>query len=99
MTQPLLDKYAVFLTECQAKYEMAAFYINVKRMVDLIKCLISSDHEGNWQLHVSCIQSSMAIFQEFDAVNYLRYGSYYLEKIKVLEVERPGLMMMSDFVV
>ena len=33
----------------------------------------------------------MAIFQEFDAVNYLRYGSYYLETIKILEVEHPEL--------
>ena len=44
----------------------------------------------------------MAIFQEFDAVNYLRYGSYYLEKIKILEVEHPELYqkcMMSEFVV
>ena len=81
---------------------MAEFNINIKRMIDLIKYFISSDREGNWQLHVSCVQSSKAILQEFDAVNYLRYGSYYLEKIKILEVEHPELyrrFVMSEFVV
>ena len=71
-------------------------------LIDLIKCLVTADREGNWPLHVSCIEASMAIFQEFDAVNCLRYGSYYLEKIKILEVEHPELYkicMMSEFVV
>ena len=96
LSKPLLDKYAVFLAD------MASYFINVKRMIVLIKCLVTADREGNWPLHVSCIEASMVIFQEFDAVNYLRYGSYYLEKNKILEVEHPELYqkcMMSEFVV
>ena len=102
LSKPLLHKYAVFLAERQAKSDMASYFINVKRMIDLIKCLVTADREGDWPLHVSCIEASMAIFQEFDAVNYLRYGSYYLEKIKILEVAHPELyrkFMMSEFVV
>ena len=63
LSKPLLDKYAVFLAN------MASYSINVKRMIDLIKCLVTADREGNWPLHVSCIEASMVIFQEFDAVN------------------------------
>ena len=66
LVQPLLVKYNAFLIECQAKSEMAAFNLNIKRMVDLLKCFTTSDREGQWPLHVSCVQSSMAIFQEFD---------------------------------
>ena len=59
LSKPLLDKYAVFLAECQAKSDMASYFINVKRMIDLIKCLVTADREGNWPLHVSCIEASM----------------------------------------
>ncbi len=81
---------------------MGAFNLNIKKMIDILKCLTAADREGQWSVHVACVQSSMAIFQEFDAVNYLRYGSYYLEKITVLEAEHPELyrrFMMSEFVV
>ena len=44
LSKPLLDKYAVFLAECQAKSDMASYFINVKRMIDLIKCLVTADH-------------------------------------------------------
>ena len=33
----------------------------------------------------------MAILHEFDAINFLRYASWYLERIQVLEVTHPTL--------
>jgi len=33
----------------------------------------------------------VGIPREFDAVNYVRYASWYLERIKVLEVTNPSL--------
>ncbi len=44
----------------------------------------------------------MCIFREFDAINYLRYGSWYLERINILEVDNPALyacFMKGQFVV
>ena len=101
LVQPLLIKYNTFLTESQAKSEITAFNLNIKKMIDLLECFTTADRESRWPLHVSCVHSSMAIFQEFDAVNYLRYGSYYPEKIKVLKAEHPDLYrrFMSEFVV
>ena len=61
LSKPLLDKYAVFLAEFQAKSDMASYFINVKRMIDIIKCLVTADRESNWPMHVSCIEESMAI--------------------------------------
>ena len=81
---------------------MAAFNLNIKNMIDLLKCLTTTDREGRWPLRVSCVHSSMASLQEFDTANYRRYGSYYLEKITVLEAEQPQLyqwFMMAEFVV
>ncbi|MEG7522320.1 MAG: hypothetical protein M3H12_04365 [Chromatiales bacterium] len=43
LVQPLLIKYNTFLSECQVKSEMAAFNFNIKKMVDLLKCLTTSD--------------------------------------------------------
>ena len=100
--KPLLSDYSEFLCECKEKSEMARFLLNIKYMIDILKCFIVADREGNWSLHVASVHASMCIFREFDAINYLRYGSYYLEKIKVLEAEHPELyrrFLMSGFVV
>ena len=53
--------------------------------------MIAADRDDDWNLHVGTVDNAMDIFQEFGAINYLRYGSYYLEKIKVLEIEHPSL--------
>ena len=41
--------------------------------------------------HVASIEDSMSIFAEFDCINYLRHGSWYLEQIKTLEFSHPEL--------
>lgn len=61
-----------------------------------------ADREGICELHVSTVESAMCIFREFDAINYLRYGSLYLERIRVLEMENSDLhtrFMNGQFVV
>ena len=48
------------------------------------------------------MQASMAILRSFDAINYLRYTSWYLERIKVLEFTHPDLyrrFQMGYFVI
>ena len=81
LVNPLFTKHSTFLIECQAKSEMAAINLNIKKMVDLIKCLTTSDLKGRLPLSVVRVQTRMTILQEFHAVSYLRYGSYYQEQI------------------
>ena len=50
-----------------------------------------SDREGNWDLYVATVEDSMPIFAELDCINYLRYGSWYLEQVKALEFTHPEL--------
>ena len=59
--------------------------------MSVIKQIITADREGNWPLHVASVQESMPVLREFDAINYLRYASWYLERILVLEVPHPNL--------
>ncbi len=71
--------------ECEAKYELCQFFGVWLQLVAVVKNAVVSDREGNWDLLVATDEDSMLIFAECDCTNYLRYGSWYLEQIKVLE--------------
>ena len=70
---------------------MCKYFINFLLLVTLIKQLNTTDHDGNCTLHVGVVQASMAILHEFDPINFLRYASWYPERIQVLEVTHPTL--------
>ena len=68
----------------------------------VIKQMVTADREGNWSLHVAAVKASMEILRAFDCINYLRYASWYIERIEVLEVEHPAFFsrfMQGQFVV
>ena len=87
----LSQQFYTFAQECQEKSELCRYFMNFCNIVSIIKQLIVADRDGNWPLHVGTVKASMGIFQEFDAINYLRYGSWYLERIQVPEVTYPTL--------
>ena len=71
-------------------------------MTLIIKHIISSDREGNFALHLASVENSLPIFRECDSLNYLRYGSFYLETIKALQSTHPEVIkqfMGGKFVV
>jgi hypothetical protein len=51
-----------------------------------------ANREENWQLHFATVSESMKLFTAFDCINYLRYASWYLERIEVLEFENHVLL-------
>ncbi len=63
------------------------------------KQLIAADCDGNWSLHVGTVKASLGILRELDAINYLRYASWYLERIQVLEVTYPTLWFCMGYFV
>ena len=87
----LHHEFVDFEKECETKSELCQFLGIWLRMVAVIKNAVVSDREGNWNLYVATIEDSMPIFAELDCINYLRYGSWYLEQIKVLELTYPEL--------
>ena len=42
-------------------------------MVAVIKNGVSSEREGEWNLHVATVEDSMPMIGEMDSYNYLRY--------------------------
>ncbi len=87
----LQHEFLEFEQECEAKSELCRFFGLWLQMAAIVKNAVVADREGNWNLHVATIEDSMKIFAEFDCMNYLRHGSWYLEQIKVLEFTHPDL--------
>ena len=60
-------------------------------MVSLLKQLIEADSNGDWETDLQLGQSILPIFSEFDSINYLRYGSPYLEQMRKLPWDYPEI--------
>lgn len=91
MFENVVAKFQTFLQECQEKSELCLYFMNFLEIVYVIKQLIAADRDGNWALHVGSVENSMGILREFDAQYYLRYASWYLERINILEITHPTL--------
>ena len=90
-TAALQKEFDTYMEKCQERSELCKFLMNFQKIKTIIKHFIASDRDGNWPLHVGTVKASMKIFREFDAINYLRYASWYLEKIQTLEETCPTL--------
>ena len=52
---------------------------------------ISAGSEGDWEGHVHAIQDLLLVFCEAGCINYLRYATWYLEKMRRLDQEHPDI--------
>ena len=73
------------------KSQMRNYFDNFSNMVELLKDLVAADREGDWKAHLLAVQSILPIFREFDDINYLQYGSLYLENMCRLPKEHPEI--------
>ena len=81
-TKKLKEEFESFLKECEVKSELCQYLSVFQDMFRKVKNLIVADRDGNWYLHVYSVQSSMQVFQGFNAIKYLPFNSFYLEKNK-----------------
>ena len=51
---------------------------------------LRADREGIWELHLDAVQRSLYIFTAFDATNYLRWTSLYIEDMRQLPKSAPS---------
>ena len=61
------------------------------KLTSFLKNLIAADREGNWAAHLQAIQDILPIFAQTGSINHLRYGSWYLEKMRRLPKEYPEI--------
>ena len=100
---PLLkQEFKKFSDECAIKSEMCRYWNELIKFANILKLLIASDREGNWEGHLQSIQSLLPLFLESGSINYVRYDSWYLEKMRKLPTEHPDIhqeFMKGKFVV
>jgi len=65
-------------------------------MVWLAKDLVRADREGDWHLHLQCVEAVLPYFAVFDSSNYLQWCSLYLEDMKKLP--ETGPVIHNNFV-
>ena len=54
-----------------------------------MKDLSAADRAGNWEGHLQVAEKLLPIFLMSGSINYLWYGSWYLEKMRLLPHEHP----------
>ena len=78
-----------FTNHCVEKSQMSNYFENFLNMAELLKDLVAADREVDWEVHLLAANNILPIFRELDRINYLRYGSWYLENMRRLPEEHP----------
>lgn len=68
---------------------MKAFWGSYLEMVSLLLQLIRATREGNWLLHLSCIEKIIPYMFAYDNINYARYLPVYLAQMTNLPRTNP----------
>ena len=87
----LIDDLNTFIQLNSSRYKTFKYWNTFLEMVTLVENLIRSDREGNWALHILTVEELLPIFAAFDATNYLRWCSLYLEDMKRLPATAPDI--------
>ena len=100
--KPLKDEFDIFCSKSAESSELCRYLITIKNSIRFLQDLVCADRDGNWEKHLLSVQKLLPIFAECDSINYLRYASFYLEKMRKLEEEHPEIhaeFLKGNFVV
>ena len=89
--QQLLNDFEKFSQMCTDRSEVCQYWDGIINLTHLLQNLISADREGDWDAHLQAVQDLLPVFRECDNINYLRYASWYLEKMRKLPSEHPDI--------
>ena len=68
---------------------MCTYWEELLKIIGFHKNLVAADREGDWEGHLLAVQNLLPVFGECGSINYLRYASWYLEKMRRLPEEHP----------
>ena len=60
-------------------------------MMAVVHDILRADRDGLWDLHMDAVQRALHIFAAFDATNYLRWCSIYIEDMRHLPQTAPSV--------
>ena len=85
----LREQFSEFSSKCSEVSEVCRYWDGIVKISHLLRNLIACDRDGDWEGHLQVVQDLLPIFRECDSINYLRYASWYLEKMRKLPEEHP----------
>ena len=83
----VFDKYTEFLEKYSQASEMFLYLQGIVKLCKLMKKLMVAERTDDWRGHLQSVQELLPVYRECDSLNYLRCGSWYLQKIWTLETE------------
>jgi hypothetical protein len=95
-------EFDLFSGECEANSELCRYWDGLVKLARILKKLIAADREGNWTAHLQAMQDLLPVFLQSGSINYLRYGSWYVESMRKLPIDYPQVyqeFMEGKFVV
>ena len=101
-TKALMQQFNAFSKTCQQRSEACKYWDGFIEFTPMFRNLISADTEGDWEGHLHAVQDILPVFCEADCINYLRYATWYLEKMRILDQEHQDIhteFLAGNFVV
>ena len=83
------QEFETFSKTCSERSEICRYWNGILTLIGLLKDFVAADREGNWEGHLQVIEKLLPVFLMSDSINYLRYGSWYLKKMRKLPHEHP----------
>ena len=87
----LQQDFVSFSEKCSEKSEFCRCWDGLINLSTLLKSLIACDRNGDWEGHLQTVQKLLPVFRESDSISYLRYESFYVEKMPKLPIEHPDI--------
>ena len=87
--QVIKQEFETFSKTCSERSEICRHWDGILTLIGLLKDLVAADRAGNWEGHLQVIQKLLPVFLMSGSTNYLRYGSWYCEKMGKLPHEHP----------
>ena len=77
--------------ESRAHLETFAFWDRFVKMVSILRDLVRANCKGTWGMHLQSVQAVLPLFAGCDRINYLSWGSVYLEDMRKLAQDAPSV--------
>ena len=83
------QEFETFSKTCSKRSNICRHWDIILPLTGLLKDLVAADREGNQEVHLQVIEKLLPVFLMSASINYLRYGSWYLDKMRNLPHEHP----------
>ena len=80
--ETLKNLFGTFVCKVVHNSEIRKYWEAVLKIIHFMKDLIAANWTGNWDVHLQTEQHLIPLFREIYSINYLRYVSLYLEKVR-----------------